>query len=200
ELGLIKITKAERIQDGVVRLEFVSGESALKYTQNQDRKISHIVKSLGSSKEKMLESFEHAMKDSEDAKKRLRQIIKRTSDTSAREAISQAKNLGKVKLYSAVDEELDEEFHISVGEIATKLDKSLIYCVLIVKNESIKIISFSGSDAVSTKKAGDLVRDVSKVLGGSGGGRDTFGQGGGKDLSKIKDALLTIEKSILGER
>ncbi|HEX5359439.1 MAG TPA: DHHA1 domain-containing protein, partial [Candidatus Nitrosotalea sp.] len=109
-------------------------------------------------------------------------------------------NLGKVKLYSTVDEELDEEFHISVGEIATKLDKSLIYCVLIVKNESIKIISFSGPDAVSTKKAGDLVRDVSKVLGGSGGGRDTFGQGGGKDLSKIKDALLTIEKSILGER
>jgi len=39
-----------------------------------------------------------------------------------------------------------------------------------------------------------------KVLGGSGGGRDTFGQGGGKDLSKIKDALLAIEKSILGER
>lgn len=200
EVGLIKITKAERIQDGVVRLEFVSGESALKYTQTQDRKISHIVKSLGSSKEKMLESFEHAMKDSEDAKKRLRQIIKRTSDMSAREAISQAKNLGKVKLYCTVDEELDEEFHISVGEIATKLDKSLIYCVLIVKNESIKIISFSGADAVSTKKAGDLVRDVSKVLGGSGGGRDTFGQGGGKDLSKIKDALLAIEKSILGER
>src|SRR4029077_11687431 len=131
------------------------------------------VKSLGSSKEKMLESFDHAMKASEDANTTLRQIIKRTSDMSARESISQAKNLGKVKLYSAVDEELDEEFHISVGEIATNLDKSLIYCVLIVKNESIKIISFSGSDAVSTKKAGDLVREVAKVLGGSGGGRDT---------------------------
>ncbi|MDE1841664.1 MAG: alanine--tRNA ligase, partial [Thaumarchaeota archaeon] len=200
EIGLIKITKAERIQDGVVRLEFVSSKSALKYTQNQDQKISHIVKSLGSSKEKMLESFEHVMKDSDDAKKRLRQIIKRTSEASAREAISQAKSIGKIKLYSTVDEELDEEFHISVGEMATKIDKSLIYCAFIVKNESIKIISFSGADAIPTKKAGDLVKEVSKVLGGSGGGRDAFGQGGGKDLSKIKDALLTIEKSILGER
>ncbi len=200
ELGLIKITKAERIQDGVVRLEFVSGKSALKYTQDQDRKISHIVKSLGSSKEKMLESFEHVMKDSDDVKRKLRQIIKRTSEASAREVISEAKSIGKVKLYSTVDEELDEEFHISVGETATKMDKSLIYCAFIVKNESIKIISFSGTDATSTKKAGDLVKEVSKVLGGSGGGRDTFGQGGGKDLSKMKDALLTIEKSILGER
>src|SRR5207247_8532586 len=42
ELGLIKITKAERIQDGVVRLEFVSGEAALRYTQNQDRKIFYL--------------------------------------------------------------------------------------------------------------------------------------------------------------
>ena len=200
EIGLIKITKAERIQDGVVRLEFVSGESALKYTQTQDKKISHIVKSLGSSKEKMLESFEHVVKDSDDTKRKLKHLIKRISETSAREAISQAKSLGKVKLYSTVEEELDEEFHISVGEIATKLDKSLIYCVLIVKNENIKIISFAGIDATSTKKAGDLVKEVSKVLGGSGGGRDTFGQGGGKDPSKIKDALLAIEKLIVGER
>ena len=200
ELGLIKITKAERIQDGVVRLEFVSGEGALKYTQTQDRKITQIVKSLGSSKEKLLESFEHVMKDSDDAKRKLKQLMKRTSESSAKEAIAQAKNIGRVKLYSTVEEELDEEFHISTGEMATKIEKSLIYCALVIKNETIKIIAFCGSEAISTKKAGELVKDVSKVLGGSGGGRDTFGQGGGKDLSKIKDALLTIEKSVIGEK
>ncbi|MDE2588822.1 MAG: alanine--tRNA ligase, partial [Patescibacteria group bacterium] len=93
ELGLIKITKSERIQDGVVRLEFVSGEAAIRYTQNQDRKISQIVKLLGSSKEKVLESFEHVIKDGEDAKKKIKQIIKRTSESSAKAAIAQAKNL-----------------------------------------------------------------------------------------------------------
>src|SRR5438132_3410464 len=199
EIGLIKITKAERIQDGVVRLEFVSGDSALRYTQNQDKTISHIVKSLGSSKEKILESFDHVMKDYDDAKRKLKQLIKRTSESSARNAIAQAKNLGRVKLYSIVEEELDEEFHIAVGEQATRLDKSLIYCVLIVKNGTIRIVAFCGSDAVNTKKAGDLVRDVAKVLGGSGGGRDTFGQGGGKDMLRIKDALLAAEQSVLGK-
>ena len=198
ELGLIKIIKAERIQDGVIRLEFVAGEAALKYTQNQDRKISHIVRSLGSSKEKLVESFEHVVRDADDAKRRLKQLIKRTSESAAKDAISQAKNLGKVKFYCKSDEELDEEFHIAVGETATNLDKSLIYCVLIIKNETIRIVAFSGSEAVATKKAGDLVREVAKVLGGSGGGKDTFGQGGGKDLLKIKDALLFAEQSIIG--
>jgi alanyl-tRNA synthetase len=199
ELGLIKITKAERIQDGVVRLEFVSGDAALKHTQNQDKKISHIVKALGSSKEKILESFEHVVKDSDDAKKRLKQLIKRTAESAARNAITQAKDLGKVKMYCTVDEELDEEYHIAVGEQAVSLDKSLIYCAFIIKNSLIRIVAFCGSDALKTKKAGDLVRDVAKILGGSGGGKDTFGQGGGKDLVKIKDALLAAEQSVLGK-
>ncbi len=199
EIGLIKITKSERIQDGVVRLEFVSGDAALKYTQNQDKKISQIVKALGSSKEKLVESFEHVIKDSDDAKKKLKQLIKRTSESAAKNAIAQAKNLGRVKIYCIVDEELDEEYHIAVGEQAIVFDNSLIYCVLIVKNSSIRIVAFCGTDAIKTKKAGDLVRDVSKVLGGSGGGRDSFGQGGGKDLSKIKDAILAAEQSILGK-
>ena len=199
DIGLLKITKSERIQDGVIRLEFVTGNAALKYTQNQDKKISQIVKSLGSSKEKLVESFEHVMKDSDESKKKLKQLIKRTSESSAKDAITNAKSIGKVKLYCTIDEELDDEYHISVGETAVKMDKSLIYCVLIVKGESIKIIAFSGADAIQTKKAGDLVRDVSKVLGGSGGGRDSFGQGGGKDLTKIKDALLAAEQSIIGK-
>lgn len=199
ELGLIKITKSERIQDGVVRLEFVSGEAALKYTQDQDRKITQIVRSLGSSKEKVLESFDHVVRDGEDAKKKLRQMIKRTCESSASAAVAQAKQLGQVKLFVTVEEELDDEYHIAVGEQAVKADKSLIYCALIVRNGSIKIIAFSGPDAVKTKKAGDLVRDVAKVLGGSGGGRDSFGQGGGKDATKIKDALLAAEQSVLGK-
>jgi len=147
----------------------------------------------------MLESFEHVMKDSDDTKRKLKQLIKRASESAAKEAIIHAKNIGLVKLYSLVEEELDEEFHISIGELATKIEKTLIYCVLIVKNDTIKIIAFCGSGAISTKRAGELVKDVSKVLGGSGGGKDTFGQGGGKDLSKIKDALIAIEKSIVGE-
>jgi alanyl-tRNA synthetase len=102
-----------------------------------------------------------------------------------------------VKLYSTIDEELDEEFHIVVGEQAIKIEPSMIYCALILKNDGIRIVAFSGSEAAGTKKAGDLVRDVSKVLGGSGGGNESFGQGGGKDATKLKDALLAAEQSIL---
>jgi alanyl-tRNA synthetase len=107
DIGLLKITKSERIQDGVVRLEFVSGQAAIEYMQKQESDISAIIKSLGSNREKVLKSFEHAMNDSESAKRKLKQMIKRTSSAAAKNAIDSAESLGAAKFYSIIDEELD---------------------------------------------------------------------------------------------
>ncbi|MGQ0772739.1 MAG: alanine--tRNA ligase [Nitrososphaerota archaeon] len=196
ELGLIKITKSERIQDGVVRLEFVSGEAAIEYIQKQHSDISTIIRALGSNREKLLKSFEHALEDSEAAKKKHKQLIKRTSGTVAKHAIDSAKNFGSVKFYSTIDEELDEEFHIAVGEEAVRQDPSMMYCALVVKGSGIRIIVFAGESAAKIFKAGDLVKELSAKLGGSGGGDARFGQGGGKDATKLADALSHAESLI----
>lgn len=194
ELGLIKITKSERIQDGVIRLEFVSGQAAIDFVQKQEGDVMSIIKSLGSNREKLVKSFEHAMTDSEYTKKKLKQLIKRTSTTSAKQAIEASQNFGPVKFYHTVDEELDEEFHIAVGDEAIKQTPTLIYCALILKDSGIRIIVFAGEQAKF--KAGDLVREISSKLGGSGGGDARFGQGGGKDTAKLADAIAHAESII----
>lgn len=200
EIGLLKITKSERIQDGVVRLEFVSGRAAIEYIQQQESDMSAIIKSLGSNKEKVLKSFEHAMNDSEAAKKKLKHLIKRTSAAVAKNAVDSATGFGAIKFYHTIDEEMDEEFHIAVGEEATRQNASMIYCALIVKGGGIRIILFSGEEASKMFKAGDLVKEISSKMGGSGGGDARFGQGGGKDASKIQQALehvqMLIKKSV----
>lgn len=198
ELGIIKITKSERIQDGVIRLEFVSGQAAIDFVQKQEGDVISIIKSLGTNRDKLLKSFEHAMTDSEAAKKKLKQLIKRTSTTIAKDVISSAKLFGPVKFYHVIDEELDEEFHIAVGDEAIKQDPTLLYCALIVKGSGIRIIVFAGEKA--SFKAGDLVKEISSKLGGSGGGDTRFGQGGGKDVSKLSEAIshaeLLIKKTV----
>lgn len=198
ELGIIKITKSERIQDGVIRLEFVSGQAAIDFVQKQEGDVMSIIKSLGTNRDKLLKSFEHAMTDSEAAKKKLKQLIKRTSITTAKDVISSAKSFGPVKFYHVIDEEMDEEFHIAVGDEASKQDPTLLYCALIVKDSGIRIIVFAGEKA--SFKAGDLVKEISSKLGGSGGGDTRFGQGGGKDVSKLSEAVshaeLLIKKTV----
>ncbi|HJU95733.1 MAG TPA: alanine--tRNA ligase [Nitrososphaera sp.] len=195
EIGLVKIVKSERIQDGVVRLEFVAGEAALRYMQQLDSQLASITQTLGSSREKVIESFEKAMQEAEATKKKLRAILRVVSAPIAKSISEQAKKLDSgIHLYTTYDEELDDDYHIAIGEKAIELDKYLVYLALLSKGQGIRVIVFAGEAASKKVKAGAIAKQVSSKLGGSGGGDNRFGQGGGKSKDRIKEALLLAEE------
>jgi alanyl-tRNA synthetase len=195
EIGLVKIVKSERIQDGVVRLEFVAGEAAVNYMQAMEGQLSTIAQALGSSREKVIESFTKTMEDAESAKKKLRTMTRVVAATMAKGVIDQSKQAGHVRLHSTFDEELDEDYHIAIGEKAIELEPSLVYIALLSKGQGIRVIVFAGEQARKKVKAGAIAKQVSAKLGGSGGGDDRFGQGGGRSKDMIKEALLLAEES-----
>jgi alanyl-tRNA synthetase len=188
--------KSERIQDGVVRLEFVAGEAAVSFMQQQDGQISFIAQTLGSSKEKVVESFSRAIEEGEAAKRKLRTVIRSVAAEMAKSSSLQAKPMPSgVRIYSRYDEELDEDYHIAIGEKAVELDPLLVYAALISKGPAIRVIVFAGEQArKKNAKAGEIAKQVSAALGGSGGGNERFGQGGGRSKDKIKEALLIVER------
>ena len=196
EIGLVKIVKSERIQDGVVRLEFVAGEAAINRMQQQESQLAAIAQALGSSREKVIESFNKAMDDAEAAKKKIRTMLRVVVGAMAGNVSAQAKKLASgVHLYSTYDEELDEDYHIAIGEKAIELDPALVYVALVSKGQGIRVIAFAGEQARKKVKAGAIAKQVSGKLGGSGGGDDRFGQGGGRSKDRIKEALLLAEEA-----
>jgi alanyl-tRNA synthetase len=195
EIGLVKIVKSERIQDGVVRLEFVAGEAAVSYMQQLDSQLASIAQTLGSSREKVIQSFDKAMQDAEAAKKKLRAMLRVVSGPIAKSISEQAKRLDSgIHLYTIYDEELDDDYHIAIGEKAIELDKHLVYLALVSKGQGIRVIVFAGEAACKKVKASAIAKQVSGKLGGSGGGDSRFGQGGGKSKDRIKEALLLAEE------
>jgi alanyl-tRNA synthetase len=194
DIGLIKIVKSERIQDGVVRLEFVAGEAAVNFMQQQESQIASIAQTLGSSREKVVESFNRAIEEGEAAKRKLRTVIRAVSGEMARAASSNAKAAASgVRIYSTFDEELDEDYHFAIGEKAIELEPSLVYVALLSKGQAIRVIVFAGEEARKKIRAGTVAKEVSATLGGSGGGNERFGQGGGKSRDKIREALQLAE-------
>ena len=195
EIGLVKIVKSERIQDGVVRLEFVAGEAAVSYMQQLDSQLASIAQALGSSREKVVESFDKAMQDAEATKKKLRAMLRVVSVPIAKSISEQAKKLDSgIHLYTTYDEELDDDYHIAIGEKAIELDKHLVYLALVSKGQGIRVIVFAGEAACKKVKASAIAKQVSIKLGGSGGGDNRFGQGGGKSKDRIREALLLAEE------
>jgi len=195
EIGLVKIVKSERIQDGVVRLEFVAGEAAVSYMQQLDSQLASIAQALGSSREKVVESFDKAVQDAEATKKKLRAMLRVVSVPIAKSISEQAKKLDSgIHLYTTYDEELDDDYHIAIGEKAIELDKHLVYLALVSKGQGIRVIVFAGEAACKKVKASAIAKQVSGKLGGSGGGDNRFGQGGGKSKDRIREALLLAEE------
>ncbi len=204
EIGLIKIIKTERIQDGVVRLEFVSGENALKYIQKQEDQLQYIVNSLGTSKDKVLDSFSKNLQEFENSKKKIKNMIKNISKVYLQHILSNATTLRskttiskEVKLFYTIEEELDEEFHLALGQTSTEYDPNLIYIAVINGKSSAKVISYCGKNSSKIINAGFIAKSASLILNGSGGGSPNFGQGGGKSIEKINDIKPTIENLIV---
>ena len=163
--------------------------------QQQESQIASIAQTLGSSREKVVESFNRAIEEGEAAKRKLRTVIRAVAGEMARAASSNAKAAASgVRIYSTFDEELDEDYHIAIGEKAIELEPSLVYVALLSKGQAIRVIVFAGEEARKKIKAGTVAKEVSATLGGSGGGNERFGQGGGKSRDKIREALQLAER------
>ncbi len=203
EIGFIKILKTERIQDGVVRIEFVSGQNALEYVQKQDDQLQFIINSLGTSREKILESFSKNLDEFEKSKKKIKNMIKNISNVYTQyvynNSITLKSNSSEAKfiqLYYVIEEELDEEFHLMIGENAAQSNSNLIYVSIINNKNSARVITYCGKNSSKIIYAGSLAKTVSTMLNGSGGGSPHFGQGGGKSIEKLKELFAVIENSI----
>ncbi len=209
EIGLIKILKTERIQDGVVRIEFVAGDNALSYIQSQDDQIYSVTTKLGTNREKILETLSKAMKEFEISKKKMRNLLRNTSTLFVERVINESKVLefgpkmanNVIKLYLNNDESYDEEFHLSIGKLSTEKDQDLVYIgIIVLESNSIKIFVFCGKSVAKIIGANLVANGIASNFGGSGGGTIYFGQGGGRhteSLKGLRDILPELLKSQL---
>jgi len=189
DIELIKITKTKRIQDGVVRLEFVSGATAFNYVKSQKNEIKK-QKELVANKEKIEKEREvRKQKTREMMPILLEQILSGHSGNLEEIQV-------KEKVCFTTSDRYDEFFHINFGKKLVNQESSAVYCGIFESGPTIRIIVYCGQE--SGKEAGKIAREIAGILGGSGGGDAKFAQGGGKDTSKKDQAITKAKSMILG--
>ena len=198
EIELIKITKTKRIQDGVVRIEFVSGLTAVDYIKQHD---ASMLKKSAELKEKM-EMKEKRREQKQELRERfpilVDNIIQSEVGTNTVDGITiDVTDSGKPNFCSTMNEQYDEFFHISLGEKLIEKDPWMVYCGVFEDGEKVRAIIYSGEQVEKNKKAGDIAKAVSEILGGAGGGTQRFAQGGGKDKSKKNNAIEKAKEMVL---
>ena len=200
DIKLIKITRTKRIQDGVIRIEFVSGNTAQEYVNEQKLALAEM--------SEMKKSKEEIEREREENKEETRRIIpliiedflKKNTDTDDKKIIWNDIHLEKTdfgKLCFVSSSVYDEFFHMNLGKQLIKKDSSLVYFGIFEDNNMSRIITYAGENVPEKKNAKSLVTEISKILGGAGGGDAKFAQGGGKNRDKMTDALSKAKSMVL---
>jgi len=188
EIELIKITRTKRIQDGVVRLEFVSGPTAVEYVKQQEAKTFTMDAILVEKKNKEKLREENKQKARDQIPILLEKILDGESGEIDGITISN-------KLCFTANESYDDYFHQNFGKKLVK-DPKAAYCGIFEAGPTIRVMIFAGEQ--SGIDAGSIAKEISSILGGSGGGDAKFAQGGGKDTSKKEQAIIKAKSMILG--
>ncbi|EJN2012416.1 alanine--tRNA ligase [Campylobacter jejuni] len=183
QIGSFYIVKESGVSAGVRRIEAVVSKAALEFVKNQLEELSKVKDELKNN------DILSGIKKLKNEILSLKNELKNSSKTEL-----DSKNIQGVEIcVKRID---NDDIKAMIDDFKNKFAKAVILLIQ-VKDE--KITLAAGVKDVPLK-AGALVKEAAQILGGNGGGRDDFATAGGKDLSKINEALKqsleTIEKAL----
>lgn len=200
EIGLIKVMKSERIQDGVERMEFASGEPAIKFVQSEESVLQEVSKTINSPVERVEKAASRLMEDLSDSKKDLDRLRRSLATEICPMIIAAAEPVGKFKFVSKVFEALSSGDLLAVGSRAVELAPWAV--ALFASRADGSIVVMIGADAMKAgANSGKIAEAVTATLRGRGGGKPDVGQGRvppaeldrlGEAVSKVKALLEDI--------
>jgi len=189
DVGLFKLLSESGVAAGVRRIEAVTGEGAYVVVQEQEkqlREVAGIIKSADLNVADKVGKLNDRMKELE---KELEKLKGKMSQAGAGDLLSNAADIAGVKLLAQVMDGLDAKDLRSLGDnLKEKMDSGIIVLGS-SKDGRVSLLCMVTKDLVDRYKAGDIIKEVAAVTGGSGGGRPDMAQAGGKDASKLPEAI-----------
>lgn len=187
-IGPIKILKTERIQDGVERVEFAAGIAAVRAMQKMESLLVDSAKTLSVPPEHLPVSVERFFGEWKDLKKENERLKEDLARSRVYRMLGDASELAGLRV---VSEQVPGADSLELQKIATELLKQENVVTLLASDlEGVKLVASVGEKAIECGiNAGNLVREMSKIVGGGGGGKPALAMGGGTDPTRIQDAL-----------
>lgn len=195
EIGLFKILSEAGIASGVRRIEAITGWNVLAYIDDLEENIDSIGDVLKANKSNLVDKSKQIIEESKEKDREISRLKDRLSTNIADEILSEAIDVGGVKLISYISSELDMDSLKTLGdELKARFPISLVVLAS-EKDEKIGFVTMATKEATKMGvHAGNIVKEVAKITGGSGGGRPEMAQAGGKDKSKLKEAMESVEE------
>ena len=200
KVGVFHISSEFSVASGVRRIEATTGLASLEVMNRNQEMLFQAAAAL---KAKPGELREKAVQNMEELKE-LRHVVE---VFKAKEAVSEAgqflmgaKEVGGLKVVTATLADADADRLRKMGDFLRDKSQSVVAVLSAVKDGKITFLAVCGKEAVQKGvKAGDLIKHVTAICGGKGGGKPDSAMGGGTDVLKLDDALATVDDFVSGK-
>ena len=198
KLGLFKITSESSVAAGVRRIEGVTGIGVLALLGEKDKLIKDTAEVLKApNAEDLVQRAKQLTEELRSVRHELEAASEKLAASKATSLVESAEKVGNVRLICAKVEMKPDAMRALTDKF--KAEYADVVCVLAAVNDGkVNFAVSCGKDAVAGgANAGKIVKQISTLCGGGGGGRPDSASAGGKDASKLDEALATVA-SLLG--
>ena len=192
EILMFKIIQESSAASGIRRIEAITGKKVYEYLNNNIELINSISDELKTNPKNVLSRVKSLNEEIKQLKDDIQKLKEFNEKDIYKDIESEVKDINGINLlvHKFYNEDLDTLRNFE-NRIKDKY-KDLIIVFATVKDNKI-IFTASVSDSLTDKyNAGKIVKEVSKITGGNGGGKKNFAQAGGKDISKLDEALEKV--------
>ncbi len=192
DIGLLKITSESSVASGVRRIEAVTGEGSIAQIAQKEQTLNEIGHLLKSSELELKTKVQSLMDELKVKERELASLKSKLARSLVDEVLATKKEIKGVSFVTARTDELDPE---GMRQLIDTLKEKMGSGVIVLasgKPNQIAFIAGVTKDLTSKVKAGDIVKEVARITGGGGGGRPDLAQAGGKDATKVDEAIRQV--------
>ena len=194
KIGPFRITGESSVASGVRRVEAITGKAYLREMETVNRRMYAAAEVLHAKPADLIAKAKGFTAELKEARQNVERMKEKILHSDVDRFLYASKNIGGIKVITTTRTDLEAGDLRKLGDFLRDKDPDTVAVLATATESKVTFVAVCGKNAVARGiRAGDLVRAVSAVPGGKGGGKPDSAMGGGSEVLKIDDALAIVD-------
>ncbi len=194
KVGPFRIESEGSVASGVRRIEAVTGKVFLESMERNRQRLYAAANVMKVKPAELQDKLHSMVEENKDLKRVIESYKAKEAAGEVERFLFASHNMDGVKVLTAMVSDADAAKLRQMGDMLRDKDSAVAAVLASVSGDKVTFLAVCGKDAIARGiKAGDLVRTVCTACGGSGGGKPDSAMGGGKDVTKVDNALAMVD-------
>ena len=194
KVGPFELESECSVASGVRRIEAITGKACLERMEKSQKMLFEAAARLKTKPAELTSRIQTYMDEVKDLKRAIEQYKSKEAAGDVDRFLFGSRNVRGFKVLTAMVPKADANRLRQMGDLLREKEPNVVAVLASVKDDKPAFLAVCGKDAVAAGlKAGELVKQVCCCCGGSGGGKPDSAMGGGKDVTKVDNALALVD-------